>query len=93
MLFQKFTAGEFPVRSCRSALQARITAESRSYSKMFSNDWVNTVQYLLAERSYGFQTPPNITAMTSCCLFSRNRTVFCEQSVQYMQCVNRIRRS
>jgi hypothetical protein len=38
MLFLEFTAGELLVRSCRSALQARIAAESRSYSKYFCND-------------------------------------------------------
>ena len=41
MLFPEFTAGELLVRSCRSALQARIAAESRSYSKIFCNDQVN----------------------------------------------------
>jgi hypothetical protein len=46
MLFPEFTAGELLVRSCRStpvgtsALQARIAAESRSYSKIFCNDRV-----------------------------------------------------
>ena len=43
MLFLEFTAGELLVRSCRSALQARIAAESRSYSKIFCNDRVNAV--------------------------------------------------
>ena len=36
MLFPEFTAGELLLRSCRSALQARIAAESRSYSKSFA---------------------------------------------------------
>ena len=44
MLFQEFTAGEFLVRSCRRALQARIAAESRSYSKIFCNDRVSLYQ-------------------------------------------------
>ena len=42
MLFLEFTAGELLVRSCRSALQAPLTAESRSYSKIFCNEQVNT---------------------------------------------------
>ena len=41
MLFPEFTAGELLLRSCRSALQARIAAESRSYSKIFCNDRVD----------------------------------------------------
>jgi hypothetical protein len=40
MQFLEFTAGELPVSFCRSALQARIVAESRSYSKTFCNDRV-----------------------------------------------------
>ena len=44
MLFLEFTAGEILVRSCRSALQARIAAESRSYYKIFCNDRVKTLQ-------------------------------------------------
>jgi len=36
MLSIKFTAGELLVRFCRSALQARIAAESRLYSKIFA---------------------------------------------------------
>jgi hypothetical protein len=46
MLFPEFTAGELLVRSCRStpvgtsALQERIAAASRSYSKIFCNDRV-----------------------------------------------------
>ena len=44
MLFLEFTAGEILVRSCRSALQARIAAESRSYCKIFCNDRVNNPQ-------------------------------------------------
>jgi hypothetical protein len=38
MLFLEFTSGELLVSFCRSALQARIAAESRSYSKTFCND-------------------------------------------------------
>jgi hypothetical protein len=41
MLFLEFTAGEFLVRSCRSALQARIAAARRSCSKNICNDRVN----------------------------------------------------
>jgi hypothetical protein len=40
MLFLEFTSGELLVSFCRSALQARIAAESRSYSKRFCNDRV-----------------------------------------------------
>jgi hypothetical protein len=40
MLFLEFTSGELLVSFCRSALQARIAAESRSYSKTFCNDRV-----------------------------------------------------
>ena len=49
MLFLEFTAGEFLVRSCRSALQARIAAESRSYCKIFCNDRV--IYTFLARKS------------------------------------------
>ena len=41
MLFPEFTAGELLLRSCRSALQARIAAQSRSYRKIIYNDRVN----------------------------------------------------
>jgi hypothetical protein len=40
MLFPEITAGELLVRSCRSALQARIAAESRSCSKNICTDKV-----------------------------------------------------
>ena len=40
MLVLDITAVELLVRSCRSALQVRIAAESRSYSKNFCNDRV-----------------------------------------------------
>ena len=40
-LIIRFTAGELLAAFCRSALQARIAAESRSYSKNFCNDRVN----------------------------------------------------
>jgi len=41
MLFPESNAGELLVRSCKIALQARIAAESRSYSKIIYNDRVN----------------------------------------------------
>ena len=42
MLFPEFTAGELLVRFCRSTWQARIAAESRSYSRKFCNDRVKS---------------------------------------------------
>jgi hypothetical protein len=41
VLFLEFTAGELLTPFCRSAFQARIAAESRSYGKNFCNDRVN----------------------------------------------------
>jgi hypothetical protein len=43
VLFLEFTAGELLTPFCRSAFQARIAAESRSYGKNFCNDRVNAV--------------------------------------------------
>ena len=43
VLFLEFTAGELLAPFCRSAFQARIAAESRSYGKNFCNDRVYTV--------------------------------------------------
>jgi hypothetical protein len=40
VLFLEFTAGELLAPFCRSAFQARIAAESRSYGKNFCNDRV-----------------------------------------------------
>ena len=40
VLFLEFTAGELLTPFCRSAFQARIAAESRSYGKNFCNDRV-----------------------------------------------------
>ena len=42
VLFLEFTAGELLTPFCRSAFQARIAAESRSYGKNFCNDRVNS---------------------------------------------------
>jgi hypothetical protein len=42
VLFLEFTAGELLTPFCRSAFQARIAAESRSYGKNFCNDRVHS---------------------------------------------------
>jgi hypothetical protein len=46
VLFLEFTAGELLTPFCRSAFQARIAAESRSYGKNFCNDRLNTGSFL-----------------------------------------------
>ena len=45
VLFLEFTAGELLTPFCRSAFQARIAAESRSYGKNFCNDRVNNLKF------------------------------------------------
>jgi hypothetical protein len=44
VLFLEFTAGELLTPFCRSAFQARIAAESRSYGKNFCNDRDNLLK-------------------------------------------------
>jgi hypothetical protein len=58
MLFPEFTAGEILVRFCRSALQARIAAESRACSKNFCNDRVYSAACHQAGIIYPSLFPP-----------------------------------